>query len=67
MDKFVELVRVMAEAEDAIADIVAGGTPAIVTLLGLPTYANLTAANTALTIGSIYYDTALTKINITTA
>ena len=36
-------------------------------LLGITEYANLSAANAALSIGSIYYDTALAKIHITTA
>lgn len=43
-------------------------TPAsLASFLGLSSYANLTAANAALTIGTIYYDTTLLRINITTA
>jgi hypothetical protein len=37
------------------------------TLLGIPAYANLTAANAALAIGQPYYDTTLLKLQITTA
>ena len=40
---------------------------AIATALGVPTYADLTAANAALAIGQPYYDTALSKLQITTA
>jgi hypothetical protein len=39
----------------------------VVTLLGLPTKANLTTANTDLAIGSLFYNTALSKLDITTA
>lgn len=39
----------------------------ILSTLGVPTYANLTAANAALSIGSIYYDTALATLNTATA
>jgi hypothetical protein len=35
--------------------------------LGLAVYADLTAANTALASGSIFYNTALGKLDITTA
>jgi hypothetical protein len=60
-------------ADFAVAPTVSGvplGSPttaAILTALGLATHANLTAANAALAIGSVYYDTALGKIHITTA
>ena len=40
---------------------------ATLTLLGIPTYDDLTAANTALAVGKIYYDTALATLNVTTA
>ena len=40
---------------------------AIATALGIPTHADLTAANAALAIGQPYYDTALVKLQITTA
>lgn len=39
----------------------------VLTLLGVPSYANLTAANAALAIGKIYYDTTLATLNVTTA
>ena len=39
----------------------------IFAILGIPTYPNLTDANLALTIGQPYYDTALAKLQITTA
>jgi hypothetical protein len=39
---------------------------AVLTALGVPTYADLAAANTALAIGKIYYDTALATLNVTT-
>lgn len=39
----------------------------LLTTIGIPTYANLTDANTALGIGKPYYDTALLTLNITTA
>jgi len=35
--------------------------------LGVPTYANLTAANTALAAGAIFYNTALAKLDVATA
>lgn len=35
--------------------------------LGIPSYANITAANAALTIGRIYYDEALEALNTATA
>ena len=35
-------------------------------LLGIPTYANVTAANAALAIGQIYFDTALQTLNTVT-
>jgi hypothetical protein len=38
----------------------------VLTLLGIPSYASLTAANTALAIGKIYYDTTLLTLNVTT-
>lgn len=59
--------RAIAEAEDAVDAVLVGGSSAILTLLGVPTYANLTAANAALAIGVPYYDTALSKLQITTA
>ena len=40
---------------------------AIRAALGIPTYANLAAANVALTIGRIYYDEALETLNTATA
>ena len=40
---------------------------AICALLGIPQYANLTAANVALASGQPYYDIALSKVQITTA
>lgn len=42
-------------------------TASVAALLGVPTHANLTAANAALAIGSVYYDTALGKLHVTTA
>ena len=42
-------------------------TAALATALGIPTYADLTAANAALAIGSLFYNTALSKLDITTA
>jgi hypothetical protein len=42
-------------------------TASIVTLLGIPTKADITAANTDLAIGSLFYNTALSKLDITTA
>ena len=42
-------------------------TASIVTLLGLPTKADLTTANTDLAIGTLFYNTALSKLDITTA
>ena len=56
-----------ATAGDARDTLGLGTAAAIATLLGLPTYADLTAANTALGIGKIYYDTALATLNVTTA
>lgn len=35
--------------------------------LGIPTYANLTAANVALSAGQVYYDTALGTLNTATS
>lgn len=35
--------------------------------LGIPTYANLTAANAVLAIGQVYFDTALGTLNTATA
>lgn len=49
---------------------VAGGsvtTAAILTALGVPSYASLAAANAALAVGMPYYDTTLSKLQITTA
>jgi hypothetical protein len=48
----------------------AGGTvdaPTIVTALGIPTYASLAAANAALNVGDIYYDSTALKLQIATA
>jgi len=39
----------------------------IAAALGLPSYANLTAANTALASGLPYWNVALAKVDITTA
>ena len=39
----------------------------LLTTLGIPTYADMTAANLALEIGKPFYNTALTKLDITTA
>ena len=39
----------------------------LLTTLGIPTYTDMTAANTALEIGKPFYNTALTKLDITTA
>lgn len=39
----------------------------VLTLLGVSSYANLAAANLALTVGKIYYDTSLGTLNVTTA
>jgi hypothetical protein len=45
-----------------------GVTPsALAAHLGVPTYDNLTAANVALTAGAIFYNTALTKLDVATA
>ena len=48
----------------------AGGTvdaPTIVSALGIPTYASLAAANAALNVGDIYYDSTALKLQIATA
>lgn len=39
----------------------------LLTTLGIPTYADITTANTALEIGKPFYNAALTKLDITTA
>ena len=39
----------------------------LLTTLGIPTYSDMTAANLALEIGKPFYNTALTKLDITTA
>jgi hypothetical protein len=41
--------------------------PTIVTALGIPTYASLAAANAALNVGDIYYDSTALKLQIATA
>jgi len=51
----------------AIADLGLTSTDACKTALGIPTYANLAAANAALTAGAPYYDTSLSKLQIATA
>ena len=50
-------------------DAGASTTASIVTLLGLPTFATLAAANASgdIEIGSLFYNTALSKLDITTA
>ena len=40
---------------------------AVLAALGIPSYANLAAANAALGIGKTYFDTELATLNITTA
>jgi hypothetical protein len=56
---------------DAWVAVGGGGTGEVpsdtAALLGVPTYADLAAANAALAIGQPYYDTALAKLQITTA
>jgi hypothetical protein len=47
--------------------VTSASVESILTTLGVPTYADLTAANAALTIGKPFYNTALTKLDITTA
>ena len=42
-------------------------TASLLTTLGIPTHADMTAANLALEIGKPFYNTALTKLDITTA
>ena len=39
----------------------------LLTALGIPTYANQTAANTALAAGVVYYNTATDKVESATA
>jgi len=46
---------------------ISSATAAILTALGIPSYSNLAAANTALASGSPFYNSALTKLDITTA
>ena len=43
------------------------GASNIAAVLGIPTHADMTAANAALEIGKPFYNTALTKLDITTA
>ena len=54
-------------AANAAGLSVATTAATIVAALGVPTYADLTAANAALAIGKIYFDTALSSLNVTTA
>jgi hypothetical protein len=42
-------------------------TAAVLAALGVPSYATVAAANAALAIGKIYYDTTLATLNVTTA
>lgn len=44
-----------------------GATEGILTALGIPTYADITAANTALASGKPFYNTALAALDTTTA
>ena len=55
------------ELQEKITAAATVGTATIVAALGVPTYADLTAANAALAIGKIYFDTALSSLNVTTA
>lgn len=50
-----------------VAGVEIGSTAAIITALGLTTKANLATANTDLAIGTLFYNTALSKLDITTA
>lgn len=50
-----------------ISELTAVDLSAILIILGIPSYTNLTVANTALAIGQPYFDTTLNKIQITTA
>jgi len=56
----------MKQTQSGGSEEVGANLSANLTTLGVPTYANLTAANAALTIGRIYYDTALATLNVTT-
>jgi len=51
----------------AVASAIAAGKGAIWTSLGVPSYANLTAANVALSIGQTFYNTTSGKLEIATA
>jgi hypothetical protein len=48
-------------------DEIAPTLAATLTLLGLPTYADLAAANAALDVGDLYYDLSASKLKIATA
>lgn len=62
---FQKLIGVSACGKPALR---LGATPeAMANALGIPSYADLTAANTALAAGEIYYDIAIGKPRITTA
>ena len=50
-----------------LSDVTAPTLASLLTTLGIPTYADLTAANTDLLIGKPFYNTALSKLDITTA
>ena len=52
---------------DGVISVAAVNAATIVAALGVPTYADLTAANAGLAIGKIYFDTALSSLNVTTA
>ena len=62
-----KITRLLVLPFGPTASTEASTTASILTLLGVPTHANLTAANTALPIGKIYYDTTLATLNVTTA
>lgn len=51
----------------AVVAAIGENETAILTALGIPTYANLAAANAALSLGQIYFDTALGTLNTATA
>jgi len=55
------------DAQIALDAFNASVLTSVLTALGVPSYANLTAANVALAIGQPYYDTTLNKLQLATA
>lgn len=62
-----ERTTALAEVAATLAALNAESLVAFLGILGVPTYANLTAANTALAIGSIFYNQATSTLAIATA